>query len=841
MKSPPKEHRFPFLHTRKGIIITVVVVLVIIGGGLAGLAALPKHNNKESSSGGKGGGGGTGDEIQDDSYFYGQSPPVYPSPEMAGTGAWADAFTKAKTLVGQMTLDEKISLTSGAAAPNSCAGNIAAIPRLNFSGLCLHDAGNGVRATDFVSAWPSGLHVGASWNKDLAAKRAAGMGAEFKAKGVNVLLGPVVGPLGRVIVGGRMWEGFSIDPYLTGALAYETVVAAQGAGVITSTKHYIGNEQESYRNPTTSDGVGIEAVSSNIDDQTLHELYLWPFQDAVHAGSASIMCSYNRVNNSYGCQNSKILNGVLKTELGFQGFVVSDWSALHAGAAAADAGLDMAMPGDAGLWGDRLTEAVKNGTISEARIDDMVIRTIASYYQMRQDVDFPNPGVGMPPDLEKPHDILDARNSSFKSVLFDGAVEGHVLLKNKNSALPLKSPRMLSIFGYSAKAPDKNNIKGDPDSSWTFGVQAFDYQEFSSGFVAGEVKAHTAIAINGTIISGGGSGAVSMSLISTPFDAISQQAYEDDTALFWDLSSQTPQVDAASDACLVIVNAFAAEGFDRPNLHDDYTDGLIKHVADACNNTIVVFHNAGPRLVDTFVDHPNVTGLILAHLPGQDSGRALVSILYGRSNPSGKLPYTVARNESDYGAAMLDPSLPEGEFAYFPQSNFSEGTLVDYRHFDAGNITPRFEFGFGLSYTSFEYSNLVITKTNSSSSSTNTTLGTGAFPTGPIAEGGQTDLWDVLVDVSVDIANTGEIDGAEVAQLYVGIPGAAAVRQLRGFEKVFLNATRTETVRFGLTRRDLSLWDVEAQKWRLPLGGDGLGVWVGASSRDLRLEGRVFL
>lgn len=550
------------------------------------------------------------------------------------------------------------------------------------------------------------------------------------------------------------------------------------------------------------------------------------------------MCSYNRVNNSYGCQNSAILNGLLKTELGFQGFVVSDWSALHAGAAAALAGLDMAMPGDAGLWGDKLTEAVKNGTVPEARITDMVIRTIAAYYQMGQDKDFPTPGVGMPADLAKPHKIVDARNLSFKSVLFDGAVEGHVLLKNKNNALPLKAPRLLSIFGYSAKAPDQNNIIGGSDSPWTYGVESFDFPEFKSGFAAGEVANHTAIAINGTIISGGGSGAVSMSLISAPFDAIAQQAYEDNTALFWDFHNPTPDVDAASDACLVIVNAFASEGFDRPNLHDDYTDGLITHVADACTNTIVIFHNAGPRLVDAFVDHPNVTGLIFAHLPGQDSGRALTSILYGRSNPSGKLPYTLARNESHYPSTS--PSMPEGDFTLFPQSDFDEATLVDYRWFDKHNTTPRFEFGFGLSYTTFNYSNLVVTKQTQSLLSNNT-LWLGGYPDGDVAPGGQTGLWDVLLRVKVDITNTGGVGGAEVAQLYLGNPWADADKQLRGFEKVFLNASRTETVEFGLTRRDLSVWDVGAQKWRLDHGEPGYKVWIGGSSRDLTVEGTVVM
>lgn len=551
------------------------------------------------------------------------------------------------------------------------------------------------------------------------------------------------------------------------------------------------------------------------------------------------MCSYNRVNNSYGCQNSKTLNGILKTELGFQGFVVSDWGALHGGAAAALAGLDIAMPDSSGLWGSKLSQAVNNGTVSEARIDDMVIRTIAPYYQVGQDKNFPEPGVGMPADITAPHTVVDARNSSFKSVLFDGAVEGHVLLKNEDSVLPLKSPRLLSIFGYSAKAPDQNDV-GAGLAPWVYGAESYNYQDFLDGFAYSDVDVgdFAAIAINGTIISGGGSGAVAMSLISNPFEAIAQQAYQDDTALFWDFSSTAPNVDGASDACIVLVNAFASEGFDRPNLHDDYTDGLIMNVADACNNTIVVFHNAGPRLVDTFIDHPNVKALIFAHLPGQDSGRALVSLLYGQSNPSGKLPYTVARNESDYGA-LLTPSAPEGEFALFPQSNFTEGTLVDYRRFDARNITPRYEFGFGLSYTTFNYSNLVITKSTSSSSG-NATLNTGALPTGTIAPGGQADLWDVLVTVSADITNTGGTGGAEAAQLYVGVPGAAAVRQLRGFEKVFLNATDMQTVQFNLTRRDMSVWDVVAQKWRLPLG-EPVGIWVGASSRDLRLNGSVVL
>lgn len=569
-----------------------------------------------------------------------------------------------------------------------------------------------------------------------------------------------------------------------------------------------------------------QAVSSNIDDQTMHELYLWPFQEAVRAGTANIMCSYQRINNSYGCANSATLNGLLKTELGFQGFVVSDWSAQYTGVATALAGLDVAMPSAGVYWGSQLSQAVSNGSVSESRLNDMVTRLIASWYRLGQDADFPSPGVGMPRSLTEPHTIVDARNTSFKQTLLDGAIEGHVLVKNTNNALPLNQPRLLSVFGYSATQPGQYNVEPPGGSVWTYGAQATDPLVVIQGFVGNLTYPYPQIAINGTLFCGGGSGANSASLGNAPMDALMQRAFDDDTALYFDFRSVTPNVDGASNACLVIANAWASEGSDRPGLHDDYTDGLIQHVASQCNNTIVVFHNAGVRLVDQFIDNENVTAVIFAHLPGQESGRALVSLLYGESNAWGKLPYTVARNESDYGE-MLEPSLGNEEFELFPQANFTEGVFIDYRHFDTQNITPRYEFGFGLSYTTFAYSNLVITQ--------NSTANTSQYPTGPVVEGGQQDLWDSLVSVTADIQNTGTVGGAEIAQLYLEIPDAGRPRVLRGFDKPSVNATQTATVSFDLTRRDLSVWDTTAQSWSLLRGT--YKVFVGASSRDLWLNG----
>ncbi|KAI0126114.1 glycosyl hydrolase family 3 N terminal domain-containing protein [Xylariales sp. AK1849] len=772
------------------------------------------------------------DIVSEDVFFYGESDPVYPTPIMNNTGPWVESLFKARELVAQMTLEEKVNLTSGVTSQTSCSGFIPGIPRLGFRGLCLSDAGNGIRDTDYVSSWPSSLHIGASWSKDLARRRAEALGHEAKIKGVNVLLGPCTGPLGRVVEGGRNWESFSVDPYLAGKLVYETVSGIQSANVITSTKHFIAQEQESHRLSATT-GPFAESVSSNVDDRTIHELYLWPFYDAVRAGTGAIMCSLQRVNNSYACQNSKGLNGVLKGELGFQGWVVSDWYAQKSGVASALSGLDVAMPDAEGKWEDNLTLAVNNGTVLETQVDNMVTRVLASWFQMAQDqFDFPTPGIGMPVDITAPHDVVDARDPDSRSILFDGAVEGHVLVKNKNGALPLKSANMklISLFGYSAKAPSMNNQGRATEqlffTPWDDGAESANITEVVVGFLGNLNITKSSIAPNGTIISGGGSGATAQNLISAPYDALVSQAHEDGTALFWDFESANPLVNPTSDACIVIGNAWAAEGYDRPSLRDDFTDGLILNVADQCANTIVVLHNAGIRLIDTFIDHPNVTAFIFAHLPGQESGNALISVLYGKVNPSGRLPYTVARNESDYGSLLKpDITLAPDKYEMFPQSNFTEGVFIDYKRFDVLNITPRYEFGFGLSYTTFEYTDLVVSKTYSASQ---------PYPTGEIVQGGQADLWDVISNVTVKIANVGDRDGREVAQLYVEIPGAGVpVKQLRGFEKPLVKAGESLSVEFGLTRRDLSIWDVVAQKWMLQAGE--YGVLVGRSSRDLPL------
>lgn len=658
---------------------------------------------------------------------------------------------------------------------------------------------------------------------------------------MSVALGPVVGPLGRIAKGGRNWEGFSNDPYLSGSLTFETVRGLQ-ENVISCVKHFIGNEQETNRNPPLliPDALN-QSVSSNVDEKTLHELYLWPFQDAVKAGAGSVMCSYNRLNNSYACQNSYTMNGLLKGELGFEGFVVSDWGAQHTGVASATAGLDLVMPSSTFWENGNLSQAVTNGSLAQSRLDDMATRIVAGWYRLEgiNSGAFDEPGHGMPVNLTDPHAFTDARDPASKTTRFQNAVEGHVLVKNVNNVLPLKSPKFLSLFGYDAVAPTQNTAGYAAFSKWPFGLEStqvwpngtfFDdtslYDIFLSSGPVGE--SGPGVALNGTIVSGGGSGACTPAYIDAPYDAFVRQAYEDNTFLQWDFYNVDPPVNEGSEHCLVFINEQSSEGWDRPYLADPYSDELVENVASQCNSTIVVIHNAGVRLVDRWIANPNITAVLYAHLPGQDSGRALIEVMYGNQSPSGRLPYTVAKNESDYGT-LLDPVIPDATNDYFTQANFTEGVYIDYKHFIAQNITPRFEFGFGLTYTNFTYSSLqtrVLTNVSRAYLPPNAT----------VAEGGIASLWDVIATVDCTIENTGSVSASEVAQLYVAIPGGPA-KQLRGFNKQGIDPSKSINFHFDLTRRDLSSWNVNSSQWVLQSGS--YPIYVGKSVLDIQLTGSL--
>jgi len=320
------------------------------------------------------------------------SPIVIPAKPVAGDVDWSSAVSRARAFVSTLTLEEKVNLTTGIGVQGRCVGNTGEVTRTGFPGFCFEDSPLGVRFADFVSAFPAGINVAATWDKSLMNQRGVAMGAEHRGKGVNFALGPMMN-MGRVPAAGRNWEGFGADPFLTGVASAETIKGIQSQGVIATAKHLIGNEQEHDRGGSLSPQI----YSSDIDDKTAHEVYLWPFAESIAVGVGSIMCSYNKINQTQACQSSKVLNGMIKEELDFQGPIMSDWAALINGVQPALAGLDINMPGflayglgpqafnpvntSNSFWGSQLIQAVNNGSVSQSRVDDMVTRTMAAFFQ----------------------------------------------------------------------------------------------------------------------------------------------------------------------------------------------------------------------------------------------------------------------------------------------------------------------------------------------------------------------------------------------------------------------------------------------------------------------------
>lgn len=659
---------------------------------------------------------------------------------------------------------------------------------------------------------------------------------------------------------------------------------------------------EHFRQVGEAHGYGYnisETLSSNIDDKTMHELYLWPFADAVRAGVGSVMCSYQQINNSYGCQNAKTLNGLLKDELGFQGFVMSDWQAQHTGAASAVAGLDMTMPGDTefntGLsyWGTNLTIAVVNGTVPQYRIDDMAMRIMAAFFKVGNTVDQPPTNFNSwTLDTYGPQHAaakvgyqqinwhVDVR-ADHASLIRDTAAKGTVLLKN-NGALPLNKPKFLAVIGE-----DAGSNPAGPNGCSDRGCD------------------------NGTLGMAWGSGTANFPYLITPDNALQAQALKDGSRYESILANNQPSatqalVSQANVTAIVFVNADSGEGYinvdgnegDRKNLTLWKNGGqLVKNVSSWCPNTIVVIHSTGPVLVTDWYNSTNVTAILWAGVPGQESGNSITDILYGKANPSGRTPFTWGATRESYGTdVMYEPNNGNGP----PQDDFSEGVFIDYRYFDKAGTPLIYEFGYGLSYTTFEYSNIKVQKSNAGDYKPTTgqtspaptfgnfskNLADYLFPAdvtpiwqyiypyvnstdgktaskdpaygktadeflpphatdstaqpllrsaGKSSPGGNRQLYDTLYTVTADIKNTGSLVGNEVPQLYVSLGGPNDPKVvLRDFDRIRIDPGQTAQFRATLTRRDLSNWDVVAQDW--VVSQYPKKVYVGRSSRKLDLS-----
>lgn len=567
-------------------------------------------------------------------------------------GDWEAALAKAEAAVARLSQNDKVSIVTGIGwNKGPCVGNTAPIPSIRYPQLCLQDGPLGVRFGTGTTAFPPGIQAASTWDVELMRQRGNYMGVEAKGCGIHVLLGPVGGPLGKIPHGGRNWEGFGPDPYLTGIAMQETIAGMQSAGVQATAKHYILNEQE----------LGRETMSSNVDDRTMHELYLWPFADSVRANVASVMCSYNKVNGSWACENGRIMNDILKGELGFPGYIMSDWNAQHTTAGSANGGLDMTMPGTdyngkGILWGPQLNTAVNSNQVSKARLDDMAKRVLAAWYLLGQDSGYPQ--INIKANVQGNH------KENVRAVARDGIV----LLRNTDKILPLKSPKRIAVIG-SATVANPRGINSCPDQGCN----------------------------DGALGMGWGSGAVNYPYLSTPAEAIQARARQDGATVTVSSNDQTASgANAArgADVAIVVITADSGEGYitvervagDRNDL-DPWHNGnqLVQAVAAVNKNTIVVVHSVGPIILETILNTDGVKAVVWAGLPGQENGNALVDVLWGAVSPSGKLPYTIAKTPADYGTSVV-----RGNDA------FPEGLYIDYRRFDKRNIEPRFEFGFGL-------------------------------------------------------------------------------------------------------------------------------------------------
>ncbi|KAF8312328.1 glycoside hydrolase family 3 protein [Clavulina sp. PMI_390] len=748
------------------------------------------------------------------------------SPLVRGEGIWAEPVRKAKALVAKLTNEEKANLTTGNGWQiGQCVGNTPPIASINFPGLCLQDSPLGVRFADLVTGFPAAINAAATWDRQLIRNRGKAMGYQHRTKGSNVQLGPMMN-MGRNAQGGRNWEGFGADPYLTGEGAYETILGIQSMGVQACAKHYIGNEQEHNRT----------AESSNIDDKTIHEVYAAPFLRSVQAGVASAMCSYSSadlsvhvVNGTYACDNDYTMNVILKGQFGFQGYIMSDWQATMS-TLGAEAGLDMTMPGDivfdsgTTYFGKNLTDYVANGTIAEARLTDMATRILAAWFLTGQDDDYPATNFDSW-NVNGLNDLHVQAQTNFTDSAYEVAVASHILLKNTNGTLPLvtkskMAPKKMVLVGSDA-GPPKAGPNEFPDRG---------------GYT-------------GTLAMGWGSGTANFSRLVSPLEGIQPYAKRDKTNLEWTFDDFNLQnagdIVQYKDVAIVFISADSGEDYitvdgnegDRKNLTSWYNgDALVDVVAGNNSNTIVVVHSVGPLILESWIDHPNVTAVIWAGLPGEASGDALADILYGNYNPSGKLPFTIAKQATDYNGGIITDSDPTA----IKQVPYTERVFIDYRHFDEAGITPRFEFGFGLSYTTFEYSNLKIKPRVHG----NEGRLEEAWEKGNVIDttvGASTAAWlhQSAYHVTYTVTNNGSVAGHEVSQLYLAHPPGALEPPsiLRGFQRTWLEPGESATVSHNLTRYDLSLWNTVEQGWSRSQGT--IGVMVGASSRDFRLKGTI--
>lgn len=678
---------------------------------------------------------------------------------------------KISTLIKKMTLEEKVAMLHGNALFSS-----AGVPRLGIPELTSDDGPLGIReelmrsdwkparwTTDSATFLPNGSAIAATWNPAMAYKYGVVLGEEANARKKMVMLSPAFN-ICRVPTNGRTYEYYSEDPYLNARLAVQAVKGIQSQHVAACIKHYAVNNQEANRN----------SVNAVVDERALREIYLPAFKAAVQEGNAyTIMAAYNKVNGYWCSENDILLNQILKKEWGFKGAVISDWGGVHHTVEPANNGLDIEMgtkgPYEKWYFAQPLLAAVKAGQVSGKTIDDKVKRILWVMFHTSMSDNKPKGSIA---------------TQAHGKAAYDIASESIVLLKNDQHLLPLKLHTIKSI----AVIGD-NATRTFASGGYGAGVKA----KYEVTALAG-IKAKLGKAVNVQFAQGYQPDFTKSKNGENPDVNKPNQALIDEAVAL----AKTTEV---AIVCIGSNREYESENRDRKDLELPYGEqALVSAITAANPNTIVVVMAGAPYDLNEIKKNNHT--IVWSWFNGSEAGNALADMLTGKINPSGKLPFTFPASLKDSPAFALNTYPGEDTTAHY-----KEGILVGYRWFDTKKIEPLYSFGYGLSYTSFHYTDLHVVKGKQS------------------------------VQVSFTLKNTGKMSGAEVVQLYVKDEHSSVMRpekELKGFKKIFLKPGQSRLITFSLNADAFKYYSEAKKDWVLEPGK--FDVLVGGASSDIKLK-----
>lgn len=655
-----------------------------------------------------------------------------------------------KKIVSQLTLEEKAGLCSGLNFWHT-----KGVDRLDIPSVMVTDGPHGLRKQsgssdhlgllDSVPATCFPSAAGLACSWDVELVHQVGIALGEECQAEDVAV--LLGPganIKRSPLCGRNFEYFSEDPYLSSEMAAAHINGVQSQGVGTSLKHFAVNNQEHRR-------MTVDAI---VDERTLREIYLASFEGAViKAQPWTVMSSYNQVNGAFASENSRLLTDILKQEWGHQGFVVSDWGAVNERAAGLAAGLELEMPSSNGAGDRKIVEAVQAGLISEAALNDAVERILTVVFK----------------SVDNKKENADYDAEAHHQLAMKVAAESMVLLKNDQAILPLAKSGSIAVIGAFADAPR--------------------YQGGGSSHIKPTKLDNTYAEIVRTV---GETANVSYA------QGYKLENDDSDEQLLQEAKNTASQADTVV-LFLGLPDRYESEGYDRQHLNIPNNQlALLEAVAEVQQNLVIVLSNGSPIVMPWL---GKAKAVLEGYLGGQAVGGAIAAILFGDANPSGKLAETFPVKLSDNPSFLNFPG--EGD-----KVEYKEGVFVGYRYYDTKEVEPLFPFGFGLSYTSFAYSNLIVDKTEFTDQDT--------------------------VTVTVDVTNTGTVAGKEIVQLYVRDSVSTVIRpakELKGFNKIELQPGEKKTVSFQLSKRAFAYYHVGLKDWHVETGE--FEILVGASSRDI--------